>query len=90
MILERSHVILHHSVLGTTFKGIDHPISTPDVPIHQFRGIKYASIPARFRQSKLVTSYPSSVDATRHGYVSFSCYTYSNAKVLMQPNMSTA
>jgi carboxylesterase type B len=67
MILERSHVILHHSVLGTTFKGVDHPMSTPDVPIHQFRGIKYASIPARFRQSKLVTSYPSSVDATRHG-----------------------
>lgn len=67
MILERSHVILHHSVLGTTFKGIDHPISTTDVPIHQFRGIKYASVAARFRQSKLVTSYPSSVDATRHG-----------------------
>lgn len=67
MILDRSHVILHHSVLGTTFKGIDHPISTPDVPIHQFRGIKYASVPARFRQSKLVVSYPSSVDATRHG-----------------------
>ncbi|OJA17738.1 hypothetical protein AZE42_08824 [Rhizopogon vesiculosus] len=67
MILDRSHVTLHHTVLGTTFKGIEHPISTPHVPIHQFRGIKYASIPARFRQSKLVTSYPSSVDATRHG-----------------------
>ncbi|KAG1741475.1 Alpha/Beta hydrolase protein [Suillus paluster] len=67
MILDRSHVILHHNALGTTFKGVDHPISSPDVPIHQFRGIKYASVPARFRQSKLVTSYPSSVDATRHG-----------------------
>ncbi|KAG2146296.1 Alpha/Beta hydrolase protein [Suillus clintonianus] len=67
MILDRSHVVLHHTVLGTTFRGIDHPISTVDVPIHQFRGIKYASVPARFRQSKLVTSYPSSVDATRHG-----------------------
>ncbi|OAX40611.1 alpha/beta-hydrolase [Rhizopogon vinicolor AM-OR11-026] len=67
MILDRSHVTLHHTVLGTTFKGIEHPISTPGVPIHQFRGIKYATIPARFRQSKLVTSYPSSVDATRHG-----------------------
>lgn len=67
MILDRTHAILHHSVLGTTFKGIDHPISTPDVPIHQFRGIKYATVPARFRQSKLVTSYPHLVDATRHG-----------------------
>lgn len=67
MILDRSHVILHHSLLGTTFRGIDHPISTTDVPIHQFRGIKYASVPARFRQSKLVVSYPSVVDATRYG-----------------------
>jgi hypothetical protein len=90
MILDRSHVILHHSVLGTTFRGIDHPISTLDVPIHQFRGIKYANVPARFRQSKLVVSYPSVVDATRYGYVSFLYCTCATAKVLVQPNMPTA
>ncbi|KAG2066195.1 alpha/beta-hydrolase [Suillus decipiens] len=67
MILDRPHVLLHHSMLRTTFKGVDHPISTPDVSIHQFRGIKYASVPARFRQSKLVSSYPPSVDATHYG-----------------------
>lgn len=67
MIFDRPHVLLHHSMLRTTFKGVDHPISTPDVSIHQFRGIKYASVPARFRQSKLVSSYPPSVDATHYG-----------------------
>ncbi|KAH7918253.1 alpha/beta-hydrolase [Leucogyrophana mollusca] len=67
MILDRSHVTLHHSALETTFRGIEHAVSTPDVPINQFRGIKYAHVPLRFRQSKLYTSYPSIVDATRYG-----------------------
>ncbi|EGO03463.1 hypothetical protein SERLA73DRAFT_101623 [Serpula lacrymans var. lacrymans S7.3] len=67
MILDQTHVLLHHSVLETTFKGVEHTISTPDIPISQFRGIKYASVPARFRQSKLFTSYPAVVDATRYG-----------------------
>ncbi|KIJ63208.1 hypothetical protein HYDPIDRAFT_29895 [Hydnomerulius pinastri MD-312] len=67
MILDRSHAILHHSGLETTFKGIEHPISTSEVSIHQFRGIKYASVPSRFRQSQLCTSYPPIVDATRYG-----------------------
>ncbi|KAI0945574.1 hypothetical protein AcW1_001765 [Taiwanofungus camphoratus] len=44
-----------------------HPISTPEAPVHQFRGIKYATIPARFRQSRLYTSYPPQTDATRFG-----------------------
>ena len=42
-------VILHED-LKTTFTGVVHPISTPDAPVHQYLGIKYASIPARFRQ----------------------------------------
>ena len=58
---------LHHSVLHTTFCGLDHPLSTSDAPVHQYLGIKYASVPARFRQSKLVKSYPPQVDATSHG-----------------------
>ncbi|KAH7882389.1 Alpha/Beta hydrolase protein [Phlebopus sp. FC_14] len=67
MILDRSHAIVRHHTLGTTFKGIEHAISTPDVPVHQFRGIKYATVPARFRQSHLCTSYPLVVDATKYG-----------------------
>ncbi|GLB39173.1 putative type-B carboxylesterase lipase family protein [Lyophyllum shimeji] len=58
---------VHHALLQTTFYGIDHPLSTPDAPIHQYLGIKYASVPARFRQSKLWKSYPPTVDASRHG-----------------------
>ncbi|KAF9226361.1 alpha/beta-hydrolase [Gyrodon lividus] len=67
MILDRSHVILHHPTLGTTFKGIEHAISTPQLPVHQFRGIKYAKIPARFRQSLLCTSYPPVLDTAKFG-----------------------
>jgi carboxylesterase type B len=67
MILDRSHVVLHHSSLNTTFHGIEHTVSSPASPIHQFRGIGYAIVPARFRQSVLCTSYPPMVDATKFG-----------------------
>lgn len=60
---------LHHLVLETTFCGINHPAATPDAQIHQYLGIKYASIPARFRQSKLHHTYPTITDASAHGYV---------------------
>ncbi|TFK99878.1 Alpha/Beta hydrolase protein [Pterulicium gracile] len=58
---------LVHSSLRTTFTGVIHPKSTPDCSIHQYRGIKYASIPARFRQSVLFNSYPEGTDVTRFG-----------------------
>ncbi|KAJ8087377.1 hypothetical protein PM082_006207 [Marasmius tenuissimus] len=58
---------VHHIALDTIFHGIEHPISTPDLPIHQYRGIKYASVPARFRQSKLFASYPAVTDASKYG-----------------------
>lgn len=61
--------VFYHPALHTTFKGLAHNLSTPDYPIAQFLGIKYAEVPARFRQSRLFATYPSSVDATRHGYV---------------------
>ncbi|KAL4073622.1 Alpha/Beta hydrolase protein [Scleroderma citrinum] len=67
MIPEPPHTFLHHTFLQTTFKGIEHPISTSDVQINQFRGIKYASVPARFRQSKICTSYPPVVEAHKYG-----------------------
>lgn len=59
-------VVLHEK-LHTTFTGVVHPISTDEATVHQYLGIKYASVPARFRQSKLFTSYPPVADATRHG-----------------------
>lgn len=38
----------------------------PDVD--QYRGIQYGFVPARFRQSKLVTSWPDGKwDATKYG-----------------------
>ena len=67
--------IVRHTTLKSTFTGIQHVLSTAELPIHQYRGIKYASIPARFRQAKLFTSFRSSTDATRYGYVrSFSAH----------------
>ncbi|KAI0065295.1 alpha/beta-hydrolase [Artomyces pyxidatus] len=61
--------MVRHATLKTTFTGIQHSLSTTEVPVHQYRGIKYASIPARFRQSKLFTAYHSRTDATRYGPV---------------------
>ncbi|KAF7334274.1 Carboxylic ester hydrolase [Mycena sanguinolenta] len=59
--------VLHHSGLKTTLCGVHHQASSPELPIHQYRGIKYASIPARFRQSVLLTALPPKTDATRYG-----------------------
>ncbi|KAI0000647.1 Alpha/Beta hydrolase protein [Russula compacta] len=59
--------VVRHTTLKSTFTGLQHALSTAEIPIHQYRGIKYATIPARFRQSKLFTSYRSSTDATRYG-----------------------
>jgi len=41
---------LFHEVLHATFNGVLHPLSTDETPVHQYLGVKYASIPARFRQ----------------------------------------
>ncbi|KAF8639283.1 hypothetical protein AX16_010355 [Volvariella volvacea WC 439] len=70
---------VHHSVLDTTFCGIVHPLSTPDAPIHQYLGIKYASVPARFRQSTLLTKYPPVTDASKHGPI---CPQIKNARAI--------
>lgn len=58
---------LYHTALKSTFCGIEPALSTPDAQIHQYFGIQYATVPARFRQSKLRTSYPPITDATAHG-----------------------
>ncbi|KAF7325833.1 hypothetical protein MKEN_00434000 [Mycena kentingensis (nom. inval.)] len=62
-----SEPIVNHPALQTAFYGIRHAASTPDAPMHQFRGIKYASIPARFRQSRLHTDLPPRVDCSQYG-----------------------
>ncbi|KAI0684906.1 carboxylesterase [Cytidiella melzeri] len=63
----QSEPIMFHEKLHTTFSGVVHPISNEQVAVHQYLGIKYASVPARFRQSKLFTSYTHMTDATRYG-----------------------
>lgn len=60
---------IYHIPLETTFCGIEHLLSSPEALIHQFLGVKYASVPARCRQSKLFRSYPPIVDASKHGCV---------------------
>ncbi|KAI0790424.1 carboxylesterase [Abortiporus biennis] len=59
--------VIHHPVLKTTFSGLVHILSTPQAIVHQYRGIKYASIPARFRQPKLWSLYSPITDATHYG-----------------------
>ncbi|KAH9941090.1 carboxylesterase [Epithele typhae] len=59
-------VVLHEG-LGTIFTGVVHPVSTLEAPVHQYLGIKYASIPARFRQSTLCKLYPPQTDCSHYG-----------------------
>ena len=61
--------VVYHERLHTSFTGSVHPISTPEAPVHQYLGIKYATLPARFRQSRLCTTYAVATDATQYGFV---------------------
>ncbi|OJK04346.1 hypothetical protein ASPACDRAFT_20809 [Aspergillus aculeatus ATCC 16872] len=57
---------IHHASLQATFNGIEREID--GLPIHEFRGIKYADIPARFEQAQPLESFDgAAVDATRYG-----------------------
>lgn len=60
-------VAFTHEELKTSFTGVRHRVSTPDAEVHQFRGIKYATFPMRFRRSVLFDEYDGSVDATKFG-----------------------
>jgi carboxylesterase type B len=79
--------VVRHTTLKTTFTGLQHTLSINELPIHQYRGIKYASIPARFRQAKLFASYRSSTDATRYGYVCSSQLIYASALSPLQAHL---
>ncbi|KAH8115948.1 alpha/beta-hydrolase [Phellopilus nigrolimitatus] len=63
-------VALQHSALHTEFIGVRHPVSTSGAEVHQFRGIKYASVPLRFRRSILFESFSGATDATKYGPIS--------------------
>ena len=57
---------LKHASLKTTLKGLD----LGDV--NQFRGIKFASIGARFEKSNIFDQYKTDeLDCTQHGLVQF-------------------
>ncbi|KAG0153697.1 hypothetical protein PDIDSM_2351 [Penicillium digitatum] len=57
---------LQHLALNVTFKGIQR--DDQNVPVHQFLGIKYASIPARFEKAEPVHSFNGAVvDSSKYG-----------------------
>lgn len=57
---------VHHATLNATFKGIQRD---DQVPVHQFLGIKYANVPARFERPVPVNNFAGAVvDATKYGY----------------------
>ncbi|PMD40957.1 alpha/beta-hydrolase [Hyaloscypha variabilis F] len=60
--------IIDHPKLSTSFRGIRHSISSPEQQVWQFRGIKYANVPARFSQSTLNETFPTPIyDAITYG-----------------------
>ncbi|PVH79021.1 alpha/beta-hydrolase [Cadophora sp. DSE1049] len=59
--------IIKHSGLNSIFTGIRHRISSSENEVWQFRGIKFANVPGRFRQSAFNTAFEKETDATRYG-----------------------
>ena len=68
-LVDGSPVHLKHQTLHTTFIGVRHHESTAGAAVDQFRGIKYAYVPLRFRRSVLFDAYTNTFDATKYGYV---------------------
>ncbi|KAJ6099443.1 hypothetical protein N7467_000978 [Penicillium canescens] len=57
---------IQHQGLNATFKGTQR--DDQNVPVHQFLGIKYASIPARFERAEPMNSFNGAVvDASKFG-----------------------
>lgn len=58
---------IHHESLRTTFTGTVQ--EAKGITVHSFRGIPYATIPARFERSQPIEKFDeAAVDATRYGY----------------------
>ena len=59
---------IHHAGLNATFKGVQR--NEEGVPVHQYLGIKYAKVPARFERAEPVDSFAGAeIDATEYGLV---------------------
>ncbi|KAJ6148669.1 hypothetical protein N7497_010651 [Penicillium chrysogenum] len=58
---------IQHLALNATFKGIRR--DDQNVPVYQFLGIKYASIPARFELAEPMRNFDRVVDASKYGPV---------------------
>ena len=64
---------LTHEALKTEFVGVRHRCSEGDegasgaAVVHQFRGIKYARVPMRFRNSTMHETFARRTDATKNG-----------------------
>ncbi|KAJ5295812.1 hypothetical protein N7508_010633 [Penicillium antarcticum] len=57
---------IQHEGLNATFKGIQR--DDQNVPVHQFLGIKYATIPARFEKAETVNTFNGALfDASKYG-----------------------
>ena len=63
MTPEAQAVTLQHPAIGS-IKGTQY---SPRV--EEYRGIKYATLTDRFARGQLVENYPSTLDATSHGFV---------------------
>ncbi|KAJ5243805.1 hypothetical protein N7489_003901 [Penicillium chrysogenum] len=66
---DREHVSILHPGLGAVFKGVKTAefLDQKTSSVAQFRGIKFARIPTRFRRAILHENFPRIVDATNHG-----------------------
>jgi hypothetical protein len=56
---------IQHLALNATFKGIRR--DDQNVPVYQFLGIKYGSIPARFEMAEPMRNFGGVVDASKYG-----------------------
>lgn len=75
VLVDGPPVELLHPTLHTSFVGVQHYVSAPSAQVHQFRGIKYADVPLRFRRSVLFDKYQATTDATKFGYVTSAALT---------------
>ena len=60
-------VSFRHPSLHTEFTGVRHRSSVEGADVHQFRGIKYGTVPMRFRKPVMNEQFSAKTDATRNG-----------------------
>ncbi|KAL5498676.1 hypothetical protein ACEPAH_2031 [Sanghuangporus vaninii] len=65
--MEEQRVSLAHPDLQTEFVGVRHRASEHGADVHQFRGIKYANVPLRFRKPVMHETFSAKTEAVRNG-----------------------